>query len=64
MANEPQEDPMVPDDGGSFDWLKKLFGMSVSKQRKATNKYGNAGRTQTQPGGAYADAAQELEKEN
>ena len=50
-------------DHGLWEKLKSMFGKSLTDQRKKTNKYGNAGRSQTQPGGAYADAAKELDKQ-
>lgn len=51
------------EDHGLWEKLKKMFGSSLATQRK-TNKYGNAGRTQSQPGGAYADAAKELDEQD
>ena len=51
------------EDHSLWQKLKKMFGSSVTNQRKATNKYGNSGRDQTQKGGAYADASDELDKE-
>lgn len=59
MADDEKKEP----DGGWIKNLKKRFSGMVGEQRKKSNKYGNSGRTQSQPGGAYADAAEELEKE-
>ena len=53
------------DDHTLWEKLKAMFGKSLTEQRThATNKYGNAARSQSQPGGAYADAAKELDKQD